>query len=189
MTKKINRVHYTLNPFCGTLSDNEIKLIIRGADDVVFHAGRALLVKLLKGSKDKKIIELGLDKNPSYGSFNEDTLELIGEKVDWMIAKGRYLKIEYDYRLPLLVYEDRGLWIAEDLISDEYVVKISESIKKGDFSLSLTFRDKNRNMIFKLLEKIRYTKDKSFIPFLEVWKENDYKKVISLIDYIIKDLL
>lgn len=189
MTKKVNRVQYTLNPFKGTLSDAEIKLIIRGADDIVYHGGRSLLVKLLKGSKDKKILELGLDKNPSYGSFNNYTSETIEEKIDWMIAVGGYLRIEYDYRLPLLAFENRGLSISEDLISDEYVVKIYESIKKEDFSLALNFRDKNRNMVFKLLEKIRVTKDSDFILFLDVWKENDFKKVVSLINSVIKDLL
>jgi hypothetical protein len=100
MTRKINRVWYTLNLCKKDLSDNEIEIIIRAVDDLVYAGGRSLLAKVLKGSKDKKIMEHGLDKNPSYGAFKDDTIEMITSKIDWMI-ENFYLAIEYDYGIAM----------------------------------------------------------------------------------------
>ena len=188
MTKKITRVRYKLNPCKEPLSQDEINKIIRAADDLIFAGGRTLLAKVLKGSKEKRILELGLDKNPSYGAFKDDTIETITSKIDWMI-ENIYLDIEYDYRLPLIVFRDRGLDIAKNLISDEYLEKIKDAIRKNDYQLAISFKDKNRKMIFLLLEKIRKTGDSKFVPFLEFWKEHDYKKVRQRIDSVINDLM
>lgn len=187
MTKKIRRVPYTLKPCKEALSQDKIRIIIRGAEDVVYHGGRSLLAKILKGSKDKKVIELNLDKNLSYGFFKNDSIEIITSKIDWMIDK-RYLDIEYDYRLPFLAYKDSGLKIAKDLISDEYFKKIKEAITNNDFQVALSFKDKNRDMVFILLEKICKNGDNRFIPFLEFWKKNDYKNVQAGINNVITDL-
>lgn len=188
MTKKINRVQYTLSPCKQDLTIEEVKTIIRGAEDVVYQGGRSLLVKILKGSKDKKIIELKLNENPSYSAFSNDTVENITSKIDWMIEND-YLVVEYDYRLPLLAYEDKGLNIAKDLISNEYFEKIRKAVENNDFSFALNLKDKNRDTIFILLEKIRINGDNMFIPFLEFWKENEYKKVQARINCIISDLI
>lgn len=187
MTKKINRVQYTLDPYKKTLSHDEINKIIRGVEDVVYHGGRSLLAKVLKGSKDKKVIELKLDKNPSYGYFKDDSIEIITSKIDWMIINN-YLGIEYDYRLPLLVYKDKGLAIGKNLISDEFLMEIKNSIDNNDFNFALKLKDKNRDTIFILLEKIRKNGDNGFIPFLEFWKQNEYKKVKEKINSVISDL-
>ncbi len=187
MTKKINRVQYELNPCKSRLNDKEIKTIIRGADDVVYEGGRTLLAKLLKGSKDKKIIEYGLDKNPSYGAFKPESIEEIISMIDRMI-KDHYLRIEYDYRLPLLAYEEEGLKIAREIISDEYFQKVRDSVETGNFRLAETFKDKSREMIFMLLEKIRDKGSEKFMPFLEHWKNHDYKKVQARINNVIFDL-
>jgi hypothetical protein len=40
-----------------------------GADDLIMSGGRALLAKILAGSKDKKLLELELDTSPVYGAF------------------------------------------------------------------------------------------------------------------------
>ena len=187
MTKQINRVQFTLNPSREPLTMNEIKIIIRAAEDIVYRGGRSLLAKILKGSKEKKIVELVLDKNPSYGAFKDDSIEIITSKIDWMI-KNHYLGIEYDYRLPFIVYEGRGFEIAKDLMSDEYFEKINKAVNSNDLQFALSLKDKNRDTIFILLEKIRKNKDNRFIPFLEYWKENDYKKVQARINSVINDL-
>jgi superfamily II DNA helicase RecQ len=187
MTKKIKKVQYTLNPSVYNLSDNEIKKIIRGAEDIVYHGGRNILAKILKGSKDKKLLNLKLYKNPSYGVFNEKSIEDITSMIDRMIAEG-YLAVEYDYRLPFLAYEKKGLEIAKDLISDEFFEKINEASASNDYSFALNLKDKNRETIFILLEKIRKSNDNKFIPFLEYWKSIDYKKVQERINSVIGSL-
>jgi hypothetical protein len=70
MGKKVKRVRYELNANgIKSLPDNEIKTILRGADDLIMSGGRAMLAKILAGSKDKKLLELELDHSPVYGAF------------------------------------------------------------------------------------------------------------------------
>ncbi|GGF86625.1 hypothetical protein GCM10010912_34880 [Paenibacillus albidus] len=73
--------------------------------------GRNLLAKILKGSKDKRILKHELQLSPVYGYYRDLKLEDIMHRIDWMILKG-YLEIEYDDRLPMIVYSDKG-WAIE----------------------------------------------------------------------------
>jgi hypothetical protein len=43
-----------------------------------------MLSKILKGSKDKKLLEKGLDHCPSYGYYKHLSIEEITKIVDWM---------------------------------------------------------------------------------------------------------
>lgn len=188
MGKKVKRVKYQLDPKgIKELSFNEIKAILRGADELIFRGGRNLLAKILKGSKDKVILTRGLDQSPVYGYYKDLTIDQITARIDWMIIND-YLKIKYDYRLPLLVYSEKGWEIERDTFSDELLEKLRELLKTGDYSLVQELKDRNRSMIFLLLEKIRATNDPSFIPLLEAWKQIDYKKVQKRINSVIQSL-
>ena len=108
MSRKVRRVPVTLDSRdVNELSEDEIRLILCGADDLIGSGGRGLLAKILKGSKQKALFERQLDQSPVYGALSELSLEQITARVDWLIING-YLRIEYDYRLPLLVYTKRG---------------------------------------------------------------------------------
>jgi hypothetical protein len=67
MSKK-SKVQYELSDLRGQRapSEEEIKNILRAADEIIFVAGRTMLAKILKGSKDKRLIERALDNYPSY---------------------------------------------------------------------------------------------------------------------------
>ena len=59
MGKKAQRVRYTLDTKgLRLLPHEEIVAILRGADDLIMRGGRTLLAKVLKGSKEKKVISL-----------------------------------------------------------------------------------------------------------------------------------
>ena len=105
---KMKKVKVNLNfKNIDSLPIQEIKVILRGTDDLIMSGGRTLLAKILKGSKEKKIFELELNKNPVYGYFQNLKIDNIKSKIDWVIAN-RYLRIEYDGKLPLLVYTRMG---------------------------------------------------------------------------------
>ena len=94
MGRKVRRVPVYLDT--GGIPDlpfEEIKAILRGADDLIMRDGRSLLAKVLKGSKEKRVHELSLDKSPVYGYFKNLTIEEITAKIDWLIVNG-YLRIE-----------------------------------------------------------------------------------------------
>ncbi|MGV8150026.1 MAG: hypothetical protein ACLKAN_13595 [Alkaliphilus sp.] len=52
----------------------------------------------------------------------------------------------------------------------------------------MKLKDRNREMIFLLLNKIQATGDKRFIPLLEAWAEIDYKKARKRIGKVIATL-
>ena len=48
------------------LSNGELKVILRAADPLIMAGGRTLLSRVLKGSRERKVLELKLDLCPSY---------------------------------------------------------------------------------------------------------------------------
>src|SRR4051794_8276448 len=112
MTRRVQRVPYHLDAQgVRGLSEAEIRAILRGADDLIMRGGRSLLVKVLKGSRSKDVLGPSLDRSPVYGCFRHLTPEEVFARIDWMILHG-YLTLEYDRRLPLLVYTPKG-WAIE----------------------------------------------------------------------------
>lgn len=115
-------------------------------------------------------------------------IEEITAKIDWVILKG-YLKIEYDYRLPLFVYTPQGWEIEMDTYSDELLQGFNEMIESGvkDFHMAY-LKDRNRKMIMLLLDKVEASTNPKHIPILEAWKRVDCKKVKKRIEQVIKIL-
>ena len=75
MSRKKPRVRYELDSGdIKSLTIEEIKVILRAADELIATGGRSMLAKILKGSKDKKVLEHGLDQCPVYGYYREQTL-------------------------------------------------------------------------------------------------------------------
>ncbi len=248
MGGKDNRVPVNLNwQGVNNLPDNEIRTIIRGADELIHAGGRNLLCSILKGSKEKKVLELGLDKSPAYGFYSHLPRPDIMRKIDWVIHRG-YLEITYDWRMPLLVYSETGWEIERDTYSDELlqqlrnmldmidgheleklntyldaldisqrtnraysedpkneasekdarkiIVETSGAVRKKEygqefkdtiskeftlfreiFSLINSLKDRDRTLIFLLIDKIIQTDDTRFIPVLKYWQKVDFKKV------------
>lgn len=188
MGKKINRVSYSLDSKgIKELPVEEIRAIIRGADDLIMSGGRNLLAKVLKGSKDKKVLELQLDQSPVYGYFKGLKIEVILAKVDWCI-ENHYLAIAYDYRLPLIEYTPKGWKIEKDIYSDELLEKINKMCFTKEFDFVLNLKDRNREIIMLLLDKIEASRNNQYIPVLESWKEIEYKKVAKRIHGVIRSL-
>jgi superfamily II DNA helicase RecQ len=188
VSKKAKRVKFTINTKgIKELPNEEIRAIIRGADELIMSGGRALLAKILKGSKDKKVIELGLDKSPVYGALKNHTLETIKAKIDWMI-KNNYFDIEYDYRLPMLVYAPKGWEIEKDIYSDELLEQLKAINEPENYDFGSFLKDRNRGLILLLLKKIEMLEDKSLIPCLQEWKKVDYKKVRKEIARVIDSI-
>ncbi|QSO51798.1 RQC domain protein [Alicyclobacillus curvatus] len=186
MAKK-QRVQFTLRP-AASVSETEIKQILRAADDLIASGGRNLLAKMLKGSKEKKALELELDKSPSYGCFQSLSLDEVMEKIDWMI-KHRYLEIEYDGRLPLLVFTEEGWNIEREELAHELLHEWDTWIDNRVEVLSMDYlKDRNRGMILLFLRKIEDTRNPKYIPLLEKWEQIDYKKVRQEIRRVVSQL-
>ena len=88
MRRNQHRVQFSLDTGgIKELSEEEIRMILRAADELISVGGRSLLVKILKGSNDKKVLEYKLNECPSYGFYSILTLEEISYRVDWMLKR------------------------------------------------------------------------------------------------------
>jgi hypothetical protein len=100
MSRKAQRVKVNLNTKgIMNLPIEEIKVILRGADGLIASGGRTLLAKILKGSRDKKVLELNLGSCPVYGYYQRLSIDEITAKIDWLLIHD-FLAIEYNGRLP-----------------------------------------------------------------------------------------
>ena len=189
MGRKINRVPVRLDAKgIKTLSKSDIAIILRAADPLIMHGGRALLAKILKGSKEKKLLEQGLDKSPVYGTFKTLSLEEIQARIDWLILND-YLAIEYDYRLPLLIYTHKGWEIEQETYATELLQDIDQLLERGETQTDMSYlKDRNRGMIFLLLDKIEATGNPKYLSVLRAWKKVDYKKVQMRINQVMRSL-
>ena len=144
-------------------------MILRGADDIIGSGGRGLLAKILKGSRQKAVVEHEHDKSSAYGAFSELSLEKITARIDWLIIEG-YLRIEHDYRLPLLVYAPRGWAIERETYADEMLGCLDQLVAASDAVGNLTWlTEKNPEVLQLVLEKIADTGDPKYLPVLERW--------------------
>jgi len=64
------------------LAEEEIRAILRAADELIATVGRNMLAKILKGSKDKKILEFGLEQCPVYGYYRGLTIKEITNRIN-----------------------------------------------------------------------------------------------------------
>lgn len=189
MAKKVQRVRYHLDAKgIKHLQQKEIAAILRGADDLIMRGGRTLLAKILKGSREKKLLELELDKSPVYGFYRQLSTDEILARIDWVILEG-YLALEYDYRLPLFVYTREGWEIEMDTYSDELLQGFDRLLESGAGIFDMEYlKDRDREMILMLLDEVESSGNQDYIPILEAWKEIDYKKVRKRIQQVITHL-
>jgi hypothetical protein len=189
MSKKVNRVRVELDPMgIKNLPAKEIKQILRGADDLITSGGRSLLAKILKGSRDKKVLELGLDKSPVYGYYRQLSLEEITARIDWVLIHG-YLDIQYDGRLPFLIYTEKGWEIERETYAKELLQGFDEMLVSGKQEFDMSYlKDRNRDMILILLDLVEASGKKEYLPILFAWEKVDYKKVRQRIQEVIRHL-
>ena len=186
---KVRRVHYELNDVSNLIapSEEDINNILRCADEIIASAGRSMLVKMLKGSKDKKLLEQHLELCPSYGYYKDITMNKIAEIVDWMILND-YLELEYFYRLPMVVFSSKGWETYKPYYVDELYAKVLTSDLSERELLIERLKTTNREVVLMLLTKIAASKNIGVIRFLEEWKSVEVRKVREKIDRTISKI-
>lgn len=170
------------------LPEPELRAILRAADDIIAEGGRTLLTKILKGSKERKLLELGLDRNPSYGFYRDLSLEQITDKVDQMIRTG-FLETEVLNKLPRIVFTPHGWAIERERRAEEFVLEWDLWLENNVIPISMEYlKERDRGMIFLFLFKILCSGNLKYIPFLELWERVDFKKVQVEIRHVINAL-
>ncbi|MBD2864626.1 RQC domain-containing protein [Paenibacillus oceani] len=170
------------------LPEPELRAILRGADDIIAEGGRTLLSKILKGSKERKLLELGLDRNPSYGFYRDLSLEQITDKVDQMIRTG-FLKTEVVNKLPRIAFTPRGWAVERERRAEEFVQEWDRWLENDVTPISMEYlKERDRSMIFLFLFKMLCSGDRKYVPFLELWERVDFKRVRVEIQHVIDAL-
>jgi superfamily II DNA helicase RecQ len=188
VSNRKQRVHYHLESGgIKKLDYSEIVAILRASDELIATGGKTMLTKILKGSKDKKLLEHGLDQCPVYGYYGHLTLTEISNRIDFAIENG-YLDIQYNYRLPVIVYTVKGWEIERETYAEELFQKLEELLEGNDFSYIAELKDRNRGMILLLIEKIKNSVNPEFIPLLRAWQSIEYKKVRTALQNAINEL-
>lgn len=181
MSKKIYKVPVILDE--GEIKNlplDDIKMILRGADELISTGGRSMLAKILKGSKDKKLLEYQLDKCPAYGYYHDVRLDDISKCIDWMIKKD-YLRIKYEYRLPLLVFSEKGWEIEKETFAEELYQRFCLDVKEKNARVIFEMKEVNRQVVMLVLDKIEEHGTEDFLTCLEAWKVMEVKKVAARI--------
>jgi len=189
MSRKVQRVHYELDPKdVKKLQPEELKVILRGADELIGSGGRSLLVKILKGSRAQDVLQHHLDQCPVHGYFHHLSAEEILARIDRAILDG-YLKVVYDYRLPVLVFTEAGWEIEKETFANELFTGFDELLttKQPPYDMSY-LKDRNRSLIWCLLDKIEASENPKYLPLLEAWEQIDYKKVKLRIEQVMREI-
>lgn len=159
------------------LSDQEIRTILRGADDLIMSGGRSLLARVLKGSKQKAVFEKELERSPVYGAMRELSIEEITNRIDWTIKEG-YLAIEYDYRLPLLRYTARGWALEREIYADELLERLDREIERQAGFGDIRWLNERHPQVLELVAaRIAESGDPRYLPFLKRWKNEASRRV------------
>ncbi len=189
MSRKVQRVRYELDPKnVKKLSPEELKAILRGADELIGSGGRSLLVKILKGSHAQEVLKLHFDQCPVYGYFHDLSADDVLAKIDRAILDS-YLKIVYDYRLPVLAFTDAGWEIEKETFANELLAGFNELLKSSQPPYDMSYlQDRNRSLIWFLLDKIEASGNPKYLPLLEAWEQIDYKKVRQRIQEVIRKI-
>ena len=188
MRRKVRRVPVVLD--AGEIKDlpqEDIRMILRGADELISTGGRSMLAKILKGSKDKTIFKYKLNECPAYGYYQDMKLDDISKCIDWMI-KEDYLRIEYDYRLPLLVFSEKGWQIEKETFAQELYQRMCLDVEEKKARVIFEMKEVNRQVVMCVLDKIEKDGTKEFLPYLEAWKMLEVKKVAARIAEVEKKI-
>jgi len=189
MSRKVQRVHYDLDPKnIKKLPPEELKAILRGADELIGSGGRSLLVKILKGSRAQDVLRLHLDQCPVYGYFHQLSADEVLARIDRAILDG-YLRVVYDERLPVLVFTDAGWEIEKETFANELLAGFDELLTTKQPSYDMSYlKDRNRTLIWCLLDKIEASGNPKYLPLLEAWEQLDYKKVKLRIEEVMREI-
>jgi superfamily II DNA helicase RecQ len=190
MSRKVQRVKYHLDASTiRELPPADIKIILRGADDLIATGGRSLLTKILRGSRAKDVVSRQLDRSPVYGVYRELSEEDVLARIDWTILNG-YLQVIYEYRLPVLVYTPAGWDIERETCAEELVRGFDELLAAGQRPYDMSYlKDRNREVIWRVLDIVAGSGEPKYVPVLEDWERTDFRKVRQRIRQVIQSLV
>jgi hypothetical protein len=173
----------TTNP----VSQDELKIILLAANEIIMYGGKGLLGKILAGSKDRRIYTADLHLSTFYGAFADIKQKQIMEKVEWVMSNG-YLSA--DEKLSLLIYTDKGWSLIKDELTEVLYTDLALAAEYGKYEYVQVILNQDPELKMDLLDLILERKDKELIEILIEWLELEtYKPVPERIQEVIQGLV
>jgi hypothetical protein len=89
----------------------------------------------------------------------------------------------------LLLYTPAGWAIERETFADEIVVGFDRLLAGGEQPYDMLYlKDRDREMILRVLEKIHQSGDREYLPVLEDWKRIDHQKVRAEIRNVMRSM-
>lgn len=147
----------------------DVAAILRGVDAWHGEGGREQLARLLKGSRDRRLLDRGAASCPVYGYFRDLSLRAIVARIDWVIDRG-YLTTEHRGRTPVLVYTMRGWEIERETMAAEIVRGFDELIDSGLTLFNMNYLcERSPELLDRVLDKVLDKGGTRYLPLLEAW--------------------
>ena len=149
---------------------------MRGASEIAAKGGRSQLALLLKGSKDKKLLNHHLDHSPAYGKLWFLTIEEIENRIDHLIRKND-LRVEFFGDLPLILLTDSAWEHVRAWSNSVECRQASTADKRALNDMLLQWRNRARHEQFYLLDAVTLLDRESPQRILRAWREVAGKEV------------
>ena len=169
-------------------TQDEIDAILMATDAVIGQGGRAGVVLILNGSRSQKVKRWEWDKLPDYGALSHLTARVIGTKVDWCIHH-RWLRIEYDRDIPLLLHTPQGWERVKELWVSRLLAKFEawQAAATPD-QVWPDLEHINREIKHMLLDEIERQRRRDLAPVLRSWFDHEVRKVRTAINHTLQAL-
>ena len=164
-------------------TQDEIDIILMGADAIINQAGRSGLTLILNGSRGKKALEWEWDQLPDYGRLSHLTADQITRKIDWCIHH-KWLRLDYNRDgIPLLYHSPQSwervktLWVArllgwwEEWLAAGTPERVWPRMETIDREIKLL-----------LLEVIHEGEQRDLTPVLHAWFPHEVREVRTAIN-------
>ena len=99
-----------------------------------------------------------------------------------------YLDIDYNGRLPMIIFSEKGWETYKPFYADELYSCILKADKNIWSDLIEQLKQTNRQVVKLLLLKIGTSRNIGFIRFLEKWEEVEVRKVREMINKAVNKL-
>lgn len=103
---------------------------VRIRDALGYGVGKTLLIQVLRGSRDQRVLQLRLDKLPTYGLLAELPESAVRARVEYLEMEG-YLKTDPDYGALLLTPQAREVLFRGKTLTMPVRIEQEERAKAG----------------------------------------------------------
>ncbi len=170
------------------LTEQHKIVILRAADDINQRGGRAMLVQVLKGTKEPRLRKLGLESCPVFGIYESLDTEQIQSLVNLTIESG-YLQLDTSRQGERVSLTSAGKEIERSTLAAELLAEFDQLLEDDapiDFS---EFSDIDMEAQLRLLEMIAASGSQHYLGLLAAWEPYAPRKLRRRIESVQRGIL